>query len=183
MEQEKPLGIVLVALFNGFLGLLLVPIGYVTAMALGVRGAPSYASLYGFLSMALGLLMLASAYGLWVKQPWGRLFAIRVEWAMLPISALGLLGALRGTKVSASHLLSSVLGMVLTAFILHYLRREDIRQMYEQKSPSGFLPEAPASKPGRDPGRQCPGEGVLTETFRNPRIWIKYPCGFRRIVS
>lgn len=127
----KPLGLALTALFCTFWGVLLLPVGYVTSMATGVRGAPQHAGPYGFLCMALGLSMLASAYGLWRRQTWGRTLAIRIVLATLPISALGLLGMMFGGRASAAAAVSSLIGIGLGALVIRYLGREDIRRMFE----------------------------------------------------
>lgn len=131
---RKPPGIVLASLFCGLLGLLLLPVGYITALASGVRGAPHYASAYGLLCMALGAVTLAGAYGLWRMRAWGRALAIQIVLATLPISALGHFGMSSGGKMSATGILSSIIGLALAFAILRYLRRGDIRQMYERPS-------------------------------------------------
>lgn len=128
---HKPLGIALTASFCAFWGLLLLPTGYVTSMATGVRGAPHHAGLYGFLCMLWGGAMLASAYGLWRMQTWGRPLAIAVVSVTLPIIALGFIGMLFGGKASAGAAVASMLGFGLAAVAVRYLGRDDVRRMYE----------------------------------------------------
>lgn len=131
---QKPLGITLTAIFCAFLGLLLLPVGYVTALATGVRGAPHYAGMYGFVCMALGATMLAGAYGLLRMQTWGYSLAVGIVVATLPISALGLLGIVSGGRISVGAALSSLIGLGLAVAIGRYLRRGDVRQMYKKPS-------------------------------------------------
>jgi hypothetical protein len=131
---QKPLGIALTAIFCAFWGLLLVPVGYVTALAKGVRGAPHYAGMYGFLCMVLGVAMLTSAYGLWRMQNWGRWLALGIVAATIPISALGLLGISSGGKVSAGAVMSSLIGFALALGIARYLNRGHVRHMYKRPS-------------------------------------------------
>lgn len=132
--QDKPLGITLTVVFCAFGGLLLVPVGYVTALAKGVRGAPQYAGAYGLLCMALGATMLTGAYGLWRMQTWGHSLAIGIVAATLPISSLGLFGILSGGRVSAGSAVSSLVGLALGLAIARYLSRGDVRQMYKRPS-------------------------------------------------
>lgn len=132
--QKPPLGITLTAAFCACWGMLLLPVGYVTALAKGVRGAPYYAGTYGFVCMALGAAMLASAYGLWRMQTWGHAMTIGIVAATLPISALGLLGILSGSRVSAGAAMSSLVGMALASIIARYLSRGYVRQMYKRPS-------------------------------------------------
>lgn len=131
---RKPLGIVLASLFCAILGLMLLPVGYITALARGVRGAPQYAWSYGLMCMLLGAVMLAGAYGLWRMRAWGRSLAIQIVLATLPISVLGLLGMSSGGRMSAVGIMSSVTGLALAFIILHYLCRGDVRQMYKKPS-------------------------------------------------
>lgn len=131
---RKPLGIVLGSLFCAFLGLLLLPVGYITALARGVRGAPHYAWTYGLVCMALGVVMLAAAYGLWRMRAWGRSLVIQIVLATFPISALGLIGMAFGGKASATGIMASIIGLALAFIIQRYLRRGDVRQMYKKPS-------------------------------------------------
>lgn len=130
MYDRKPLGIVLITLLCTFWGVLLVLTGYVTSVAIGVRGAPAYAGVYGFLSVVLGLAMLASAYGLWTLQTWGRACAIGSEIATLVLSTLSLVGLFLGGRVATGTVIASGLGFALMLLALRYLQSDAVRQMY-----------------------------------------------------
>lgn len=132
--QKKPLGIVLTVSFFAFWGLLLLPAGYVTALAKGVRGAPHYAGVYGCICMALGATMLAGAYGLWRMQTWGHSLVIGIVGATLPISVMQLFGLFSGGRISVGAALSSLVCLALALLIARYLSRGYVRQMYKRPS-------------------------------------------------
>jgi len=130
MRNKKPLGVVLIAIYCAFWGAALLPTGCMTSMAASVPGVPSYAGPLGLLLLALGVAMVAGAYGLWTIQPWGRTYNIWLELASVPFGLMTLAGFAPGGKVTAGDRITSVIGIILTVVIVKYLSSDPIKRLF-----------------------------------------------------
>lgn len=130
MSNKKPMGVVLIAIYSGFWGTVLLPSGCVASMASSVPGVPAYAGLLGMLLLALGVGMLAGTYGLWTIQPWGRTYNIWLELASVPFSLLTLVGFSPAGKVTAVDRITSIIGLVITVVIVKYLSSDHVKQLF-----------------------------------------------------
>lgn len=121
-EKSKPVGLVVIALYSALLGLAAVLIG-----SADFSGA-------GFFVAAFGVLLLASAYGLWTLQPWGRACAWWLYAAFIPIGLLAIF-----QRMSAGNTLLQLLGIAIDIAVLVYLGKPEVESGsfadYERREP------------------------------------------------
>lgn len=143
MQNKKPLGVVLISIYCGFWGTVMLPMGCVSSMASGVPGVPGYAGILSFVILAFGVAMLAGAYGLWTIQPWGRTFNIWLELASVPFSLMTLVGIAPGGRVTAGDRITSVVGIILTVVIVRYLCSDGIKRLFDGNASDDWTPAEP----------------------------------------
>lgn len=132
MKAKKPFGLVLIAIYCSIWGLIMIPIGGISAMAPSVAEVPEYTGPLGIVILVFGLAMIAGAYGIWRVKPWGRTFNIWRELAGLPLSLMTLVGFVPGGKVTVGNQVSSVVGIILTVLIIRYLSSDKIKRIFSQ---------------------------------------------------
>jgi hypothetical protein len=138
-DTTKPLGLVLIALYSGLFGLASIPIACTTAFVSGLPGAGSFFALFGFAIMGLGLLLLASAYGLWTLQPWGHALAWWMYVVSIPLGALAIFPIFPGQQMSAGNTVLQLVGIGFDFVILSYLADPALKALFER---GGVAPES-----------------------------------------
>jgi hypothetical protein len=132
MKDKKPAGLVLIAIYCSIWGVVMIPIGGISAMAPTVADVPEYTGPLGIVILAFGLAMIAGAYGIWRVKSWGRTFNIWRELAGLPLSVMTLVGFVPGGKVTVGNQLSSVVGIILTVLIIRYLSSDKTKRFFAE---------------------------------------------------
>lgn len=143
MKAKKPFGLVLIAIYCSIWGLIMIPIGGISAMAPSVAEVPEYTGPLGIVILIFGLAMVAGAYGIWRVKPWGRSFNIWRELAGLPLSLMTLVGFVPGGKVTVGNQISSVVGIILTVVIIRYLSSNKIKSVFGQSTEENGQPPQP----------------------------------------
>jgi len=64
VQNRKPIGIVLIHIYNGIGELVLAFVGSISAFASGLLDIPTWIPLLGFILLVLGCLYLATTYDL-----------------------------------------------------------------------------------------------------------------------
>lgn len=132
-SKAKPLPVVLIALYSGFFGLVSLPAGCMAGALSGLGGSVGHiTSLIGLLCTAVGVLLLACAFGLWTLQPWGRQLAWWLYVASIVVGVLSMLpGPLfPGERPGSSNVTLGVIGIVIDILVLTYLSRAKVRAIY-----------------------------------------------------
>jgi hypothetical protein len=132
--QSKPLGVILIALYSGLFGLVSFPIGCTTVLVSGVPGTGPLVSIIGFMITAVGILLLASAYGLWTIQSWGRKFSWWLYAVSIPLGAILIFPILPGEHMSSGNTVFQLLCIALDVAIILYLDKREVVGLFE---PSG----------------------------------------------
>jgi hypothetical protein len=143
MQNKKPLGLVLIAIYCAIWGTAMIPLGCMSSMASAVPGVPAYAGPLGMAILAFGVAMIAGAYGIWTVQPWGRTYNIWLELATVPINLLTLVGLMPGGKVTTGDRITSIICLVLTVVIVKYLTSDGIKRFFGQDSTDSWAPAEP----------------------------------------
>jgi hypothetical protein len=139
-EKPKPAGIVLIALCSGLSGLAAIPIGCTAAFLGGLPGGGAF-SLVGALVFALGVLLLASAYGLWTLQPWGRTYTWWLYLACIPLGLMAIFGVLPGQTMSTANTILQLVGIAIEIVVLVYLSKPEVAGLFESAEGQGSYPE------------------------------------------
>lgn len=93
--------------------------------------APALASLFGLLLMVLGFLFVASAYGLWTVQDWGRAFASWIYAASIPLGILAMFPIFPSQRPSLGNALLQLAGIAIDVIIIAYLALPATRQFFD----------------------------------------------------
>lgn len=129
--QSKPLGVILIALYSGLFGLVSFPVGCTTVMVSGTPGTGPLVSIFGFIITAVGILLLASAYGLWTIQSWGRKFSWKLYAVSIPLGAISIFPILPGQHMSSGNTVFQLLCIALDVAIILYLERREVVRLFE----------------------------------------------------
>lgn len=141
LETKKPLGVVLVALYSGFFGMVSLPLGGCALVLIGqIPGAAAMVFVYAFGLMVLGFSLLAIAYGLWTTQSWARTFTAGVYAVSMPLGLLAIFPVFPGTQMSLGNTLLQIVGIVIDAVIIGYMARPEMKLRFEgaQRDSRGF---------------------------------------------
>ena len=130
--QSKPLGIVLIALYSGLFGLAIFPIGCTAILVSGAPGTGALFSIFSFLITVVGILLLASAYGLWTIQSWGRNFSWWLYVISIPLGAMSIFGLVPGQHVSGGNTVFQLLGIAVDFVIIWYLAKPEVAALFGQ---------------------------------------------------
>lgn len=145
--QSKPLGVTLIALYSGLFGLASFPIGCTGILVSGAPGAGAQFSIVSFLVTAVGILLLASAYGLWTIQPWGRSFSWWLYVISIPLGALSIFGVFPGQRMSEGNTIFQLVGMAVDCVIIWYLGNHDLVVLFERGHSASDLAEYSRREP------------------------------------
>ena len=131
----RPLGIVLVGIYDGFFGLLMLSAGLVGAMTGQVIAelpvflippdSPIVLILVSLAALVLGAFVLATAYGMWSLQTWGWRLQIVVCFTDILLNAHFLL-----VNPSSAGSLFAVAALFIDSGILVYVSRSELRDWY-----------------------------------------------------
>jgi hypothetical protein len=128
MTQARPLGITIFAILAavagvfGFLGgAALLGIGSVAGAAGFLVGG--IAAFFGLLILAVALLELALAYGLWTIQPWAWTLGIGLEAVSIVLELIRFAGG-------RSNAFSFLVTLVIAGAIIWYLTQPSIRTLF-----------------------------------------------------
>jgi hypothetical protein len=146
-ESKKPVGIVLIALYSGFCGLAFVPIGCTSMLVGQTPSGGTMAVMVGIVFVVLGFLLLASVYGLWTIQPWGRNLTSWIYVASIPLGVISIFPVFTGQKMTVGNVLLQLLGIAVDLIVLGYLAKPEIKQMFgsaiEKSGPGEYTRREP----------------------------------------
>ncbi len=129
-EKSKPAGIVLIALCSGLFGLGMVPVGCTAAFLGGLPGGEAF-SVVGLLISALGVFLLASAYGLWTLQSWGRAYTWWLYLACIPLGLIAIFPVFPGQRMSTGNTVLQLTGIAIDIVVLVYLGKREVVALFE----------------------------------------------------
>ena len=132
----RPMGATIVAIIEGILGVLflLAALAAIGLMGIagglvgssGVEGGAAAAGvlagvgfIIGIIVLALGLLYLAIAYGVWKGRGWSWMLGVVVSIVALVLGVLGLTGGIS---------VQSLIGVVLPIVVIYYLWQPDVKR-------------------------------------------------------
>ncbi len=128
--KNKPLGIILVAIYFAIAAGLLSLIASVPLLFMSGLPDDGWLTLMGIVSLAIGVLSLAACYGLWILVDWGRSLAIAICAIDIPLSLIAL--KMPGTQTTSGTLLLVVVGIALDVVIIWYLYKDDVKLLFSK---------------------------------------------------
>jgi uncharacterized membrane protein (DUF2068 family) len=121
-RTNKPVGIVLIAIYTGFNSLLALAAG-VPAMFLGQ--VVTQAAFLAILLVAVGVLGGATTYGLWTLEEWGYKLARLLYAVSIPLGVVLLF-----YDRSAGNVLMQLAGIAINVWILVYLSKPETKALF-----------------------------------------------------
>ncbi|TVT48407.1 MAG: hypothetical protein FHK82_17750 [Sedimenticola thiotaurini] len=131
MSKNKPVGIVLIAIYSALSGLLLFGAGALMMLASAVPDMPIWITLLGVIFMALGVFLLAVMYGLWSTQKWGLKIAKWLYVISIPLGIISIFPIYPGSEMTIGNTVLQLLGIGLAAFIIYYLSKPNVVALYQ----------------------------------------------------
>jgi hypothetical protein len=129
-DQPKPAGVVLIAVCSALFGLGMVPVGC-TAASLGAFPDGTRLVLAGFLISIVGVFLVASAYGLWTLQPWGRRYSWWLYLGLVPLGVIAIFPLIPGQRMSLGNTVMQLIGIAIDIAVLVYLTRPAVVRLFE----------------------------------------------------
>jgi hypothetical protein len=138
-ESKKPIGIVLIALYSGFCGIAFLPVGCMSMMVGGMPGIGALPVFVGIIATILGFLLLASVYGLWTIQQWGRSLSFWIYIVEIPLGVLMIFPVFSGMPMNAGNTLLQLLGIAVDLIVIAYLASPEVRRFFDSESTQSEL--------------------------------------------
>jgi uncharacterized membrane protein (DUF2068 family) len=128
VKPNKPLGIILTALYfaivNGLFSVLFsIPLLFLSGFLL-----PAWITIFGVVGLALGILSIATCYGLWVLAEWGRTLAIAICSLSIPLNFLSL--KIPGQEITSGSVVIVAMSIAVDVLIIWYLLKDNVKSLY-----------------------------------------------------
>jgi hypothetical protein len=130
-NKAKPFGIVAIAVWAAFSGVLLLPMSLLSLIAGQADGAKGLLFTgAGILFSALGVGAFTCMYGLWSLQDWGRKFTLWYSWLSIPLGITSIFPIWPGQQVTTGNTVLQLVGIVISAIIIGYLSRPRVQAFF-----------------------------------------------------
>ncbi|MDX2244201.1 MAG: hypothetical protein NW224_26305 [Leptolyngbyaceae cyanobacterium bins.302] len=131
MQNRKPMGIVLTAIYNAIGGLLLAFAGAIFAFAGGIPDTPAWIPLLGFIFLLSACLYLAATYGLWSLQTWGLNLTFWLYIIAIPLEIISIFPIFPGQKMTAGNTIVQLVGIGLSVLVIYYLSQPNVKRLFQ----------------------------------------------------
>lgn len=122
--STKPVGVLVISILNGLGGAILAIVGMIGFLA-GVGVNDMGVLFIGLITSIFGTLFLALTYGLWMLTDWGHRYTKMAYIVSIPITLISLI-----TDFSATSLVSSIISIAICVWVIVYLVKPNIRQLF-----------------------------------------------------
>lgn len=129
-RDKKPFGIVLIAIYSILSALMFLFTGFAFLLASTIPDVPIWAHLISFVCGIMGILLLASVYGLWSLQAWGWKLTFWLYVASIPLGILSIFPIWPGTELTAGNIIMQAVGIGLDIVVILYLLKEPTKDLY-----------------------------------------------------
>jgi hypothetical protein len=132
-DRRKPAGIVLIAIYSAFSGVISFFCGLVFILASVIPNIPTWSYILSILFILLGTLLFTSVYGLWTLQSWGCKFTFWIYIVSIPLGIASIFPILPESEITAGNTIFQILGIVVAIAIILYLKKDKIQKMFSKK--------------------------------------------------
>lgn len=132
---KKPLGITATAVYAAFSGLLYLPIGLILLIAAQANDSKGLFIAGGLLLSALGIFMLASVYGLWSLQEWGRKLTLWLSAISIVLGVVAIFPIWPKQQFTMANTILQFFGIGICVLIITYLSKTPIKGLFENEQP------------------------------------------------
>lgn len=102
-DRKKPVGIVLIAIYSAFSGLISFLGGLVFMLASAIPNIPAWFYILSMVFILFGVLLFASVYGLWSFQSWGWIFTFWLYVVSIPLGIISIFPIWPDSKMSVGY--------------------------------------------------------------------------------
>jgi hypothetical protein len=130
--MRKPFGVIATAVYAGFGGVIMFPLGLLLLVAGQVSGADGVLfTSVGILFCILGVALLAVTYGLWSLQELGRKVMFWLSGAFIPLGVVSIFPVWPGQEITMGNTVLQVVGIGVSGLIMFYVSRSRIKTLFE----------------------------------------------------
>lgn len=131
-SMRKPFGVIATAVYAGFGGVIMFPLGLLLLVAGQVSGADGVLfTSVGILFCILGVALLAVTYGLWSLQELGRKVMFWLSGAFIPLGVVSIFPVWPGQEITMGNTVLQVVGIGVSGLIMFYVSRSRIKTLFE----------------------------------------------------
>jgi len=131
MNKNKPVGIVLIAIYSALSGLLMFILGALMMFASAIPDMPVWITLVGIIIMVLGVCLLAAMYGLWSIQAWGLKVSKWLYVISIPLGLISIFPIYPDSEMTTANTIMQLIGISVAAFIIYYLSKPSVVALYQ----------------------------------------------------
>ena len=131
---QRPLGIVLTALYSAASAVLSVVVSLLGFIGAGLvsQASAGWVGLLGTAALILGIASAASAYGLWTRQSWAPRVTLYIYAVSIVLGVLALF-----YDQSPGNIVVQLVGIAIAMLIVVYIRRPEVVALFSE---SGSAP-------------------------------------------
>jgi len=130
-NKKKPFGLIAIAVYAAFSGVIFLPSGLFLIIAGQAPGSTGLIfTLYGILACILGVVLLAAIFGLVTFQEWGRQSMFWVSLVSIPLGVVSIFPILPNQQFTTGNTVLQLVGIGVSLLILNYLTRPHVRTLF-----------------------------------------------------
>lgn len=130
MSNKKPAGVVMIAIYSAFGGVISLFGGVMMLFASGIPEMPLWVTLLGLVLTVYGVVLLAATYGLWSLQAWGWSMGRWLYILAIPLGVISIFPIYPGSEMTVANTVMQIFGIGLAIVIVRYLSSIRVRELY-----------------------------------------------------
>lgn len=131
VSKAKPFGIIAIAVWAAFSGIIFLPTGFLLFIAGQADGSKGlFFTGVGILFSALGVVALACVYGLWSLQEWGRKTMLWYSLVSIPFGIISIFPIWPEQQMTTGNTVLQLVGIAINAVIVAYLSLPHVKVIF-----------------------------------------------------
>ncbi len=130
---KKPFGVTATAVYATFSGIIYLPIGFILLFVGQTPEGDGLFTAAGILLSVLGVFMLASVYGLWSLQEWGRTLSKWLAGISILLGIVAIFPIWPKQQFTISNTILQLVGIGVAALIIVYLSKPYVKALFEEQ--------------------------------------------------
>jgi hypothetical protein len=128
---KKPFGVTATAIYAAFSGIIYLPIGFILLIVGQTPEGGGFFTAAGILLFVLGVFMLASVYGLWSLQEWGRTLSKWLAGISILLGVVAIFPIWPKQQFTISNAILQLVGIGIATLIIVYLSKPHVKALFE----------------------------------------------------
>lgn len=131
MNKNKPLGIIIIAIYSALSGLIVFASGFFMLFASVIPDMPVWVTIMGIFFSVLGVFLLAAMYGLWSFQSWGLRVTKWLYVISIPLGIMSIFPIYPDSEMTMANTLMQIVGIGVAVIILYYISKPNVKTLYD----------------------------------------------------